>query len=287
VWPETVLRIYLPQDTVYRRRIAALVRRLERPLLLGALDLPADGSGELNSAYLIQPLPETIDVAMRTQIYHKTMLLPFGEYVPGVRWLPLVGRWRTTGQFVAGEARRPNMVLSRPKSTDPQRNSQGRVTQFAPAICFEAVRPGAFNDRVRTGAQFLVNLTDDGWFGESVAPDQHLNATILRAVETRRWLVRASNSGVSAFIDPTGRIVDSLPFGAVGVLSSHIRVSTAQTWYVRGGNWPIVLSASVAVLGAIARSARPALDRWYVNSVKRRSLSASGVHAQRERVRRA
>jgi apolipoprotein N-acyltransferase len=110
------------------------------------------------------------------------------------------------------------------------------------------VLPGFFNRMVRDGAEFLVNITDDGWYGDTAAPYQHLSAAILRAVETRRWLVRASNSGVSAFVDPTGEIVGSMPLGAAGVRRQRITASSAVPFYVRWGDWPIPLCALVVAL---------------------------------------
>jgi apolipoprotein N-acyltransferase len=271
VWPETVLRVYLRQDGVYRARAVDLVRRLHVPLFLGSLDLPADRPGELNSGYLVEDdLAAGQDPAVRVrhsadiEVYHKRVLLPFGEYVPGASWLPLLRRWRTTGRFVGAESFHP-LTLSRKErepmdqpgnsvSSDDEHDSRTRLTtSFAPSICFEAIWPGAYNQLVRAGAEFLVNITDDGWFGDTAGPYEHLNAARLRAVETRRWLVRASNSGVSAFVDPTGTLVDSLPFGAVGTIRRRIAPAQSLTPYVRYGDWPVVLSLLIVFVISLAR----------------------------------
>jgi apolipoprotein N-acyltransferase len=236
VWPETVLRVYLRSDDAYRTRVEELVRRLGRPLLLGSLDLPEQGEGELNSAYLIEPDSNA------AQIYHKTYLLPFGEYVPGARWLPFVQWWRTTGRFVEGR-RAPSLTLPR-GPTAPT----GEGIKMGAAICFEAIRPGWFNAMVRDGAEFLVNITDDGWFGNTAAPYQHLQLARLRAVETRRWLVRASNSGISAFVDPSGEIVASLPLGVANVLRHSITPQRTTPLYVLLGNWLIAVCALAVLL---------------------------------------
>jgi len=111
----------------------------------------------------------------------------------------------------------------------------------------EAIHAGAFNALVRLGAGLLVNLTDDGWFASDKAAAQHLELTRLRAVETRRWLVRASNSGISAFIDPTGRVAAALPFGAIGVLRHRIEVGGPTPRYVRWGDWVLVLCAALTL----------------------------------------
>jgi apolipoprotein N-acyltransferase len=254
VWPETVLRVYLRQDDGYRERVIDLVRRLQQPLLVGSLDLPRAGSGELNSAYLVEPGPR---YETDMQVYHKLELLPFGEYVPATNILPFLSRWQTTGRFVAGEPARPIALRGAHRRThEPiEHDSRARLTttSFAPSICFEAVRSGAFNQLVREGAEFLLNLTDDGWFGDSAGPYQHLNAATLRAVETRRWLVRASNSGVSAFVDPTGQIVASLPLGAIGVLRHAVTPSRVSSIYVRYGNWPVTLSCAL-IFGSFVKN---------------------------------
>ncbi len=252
VWPETTLRVYLRQDAAYRARVVELVRRLGSPLLLGSLDLPANRPGELNSAYLIQNdsgAETRIAAPSPMQIYHKQRLLPFGEYVPGKEWLPLLSRWHTTGGFTTDGSAQPTLAFAAAARKIGGDGVEARpITRVAPSICFEALMPGAFNRAVREGAEFLVNITDDGWFGDTAGPYEHLEAATLGAVETRRWLVRASNSGVSAFIDPTGTTVASLPIGTAGVLQHPIGKSRTITLYVRWGNWPILLSFVVVTL---------------------------------------
>lgn len=228
VWPETTLRSYLREDGDLLNRADELVRRINTPLLTGALDRHVDGIHELNSAYLFvpgEPVPPP-----RERIYHKRRLLWFGERSPATL------DWRTTGRFMPASQDDPVTLRLPVESRVP-----AEIT-FSPSICFEAVFPGAFNDAVRKGAMFLVNVTDDGWFGDTDEPYQHLNATVLRAVETRRWLVRASNSGISAFVDPTGEIVTSLPFGTRGVVTHSIQPSDEIPLYVHLGNWPVGVS---------------------------------------------
>jgi apolipoprotein N-acyltransferase len=237
VWPEVALRVYVRDNDFFRDRLAALVREAARPVLLGALDRTANG-GELNGAYVFAPALAARPVA----VHHKSGLLPFGEYVPGADWWPALRRWRTTGEFVPGTPLVPFDVDL----------AEGRL-RIATAICVEATRPGAFNDAVRRGAELLVNLSDDTWFASEKAAAQHLELTRLRAVETRRWLVRASNSGVSAFIDPAGRVLAALPLGAVGTLVHRIDRGRTITAYVRRGDWVVPLCAVVVCLLGLAR----------------------------------
>lgn len=115
---------------------------------------------------------------------------------------------------------------------------------------------GAFNEAVRNGAGLLINITDDAWFGDTAEPYQHLNATILRAVETRRWLVRASGSGISAFIDPTGEVVASIPLHTAGVLTRSVQTSMALTFYARFGDWVVGLSVALIIALPLAAAFR-------------------------------
>src|SRR5262249_41347054 len=147
-----------------------------------------------------------------------------------------------TGAFVAG-------MTGQPIDAD----LRGARVRLAPSICYEAALPGAFNAMVRAGANVLLNLSDDVWLASEKAAAQHLALTRLRAVETRRWLVRASNSGISAFIDPSGRVVASLPSGAVGALSHPVDVADTITPYVRHGEWVVAACATWLLVAAVGR----------------------------------
>lgn len=250
VWPESVLRVYLRENPPFQERLTALLAELDRPLLLGALDRPHDGAGEMNSAYLVAPHD-----GGASQVYHKHALVPFAEYVPQSRWLPGVRSWRTTGAFVAGQT--PGVLRLDTAARRDRSVSRGTV-ELAASICFEAIIPVWFNPSVRHGAELLVNVTDDTWLGGSIAPAQHLEMTRLRAVETRRWLLRASNSGISAVIDPTGEFVASLPFGEVQVLRQQVGLSRSLTPYVRWGNWVPFVCAALVLTACVRRAVRAA-----------------------------
>lgn len=231
LWPETTVPLNLRGNAWYGGRLARLATRSGRSLILGAIDHAADDQGDYNSAYAFSP------GASGVQIYHKGYLVPWAEYVPGRDWLPERFAWRTTGAYRHGEPPEPLILPALGSDLPPLR--------VAPSICFEAMQAGAFNDLVRAGAAVLVNLTDDGWLAGTAAPELHLQAMRLRAVETRRWLLRASNSGISAVIDPSGAIVASLPFGAVGALPAAAAARHDMTAYVLGGEWVVVLSAAL------------------------------------------
>ena len=125
---------------------------------------------------------------------------------------------------------------------------------MASSICVEAVYPGFNNDQLRQGADLLVNLSDDGWFGDSNLPYMHLQAVRWRSLEARRWMVRASNSGISAIIDPNGAVVASLPFGQPGSLRQRVFAETELTPFVRWGEWFVWVELVLLLMGCIVRT---------------------------------
>lgn len=261
VWPETAIRVYLRQNRAYRDSVSQLTDRIGAPIILGAVDHPS-GSGdvELNSAYLV-PEQRGDDGTSELQIYYKSTLVPFAEYVPfREQWLTSL--FHTTGNFAPGAG---TTVFS----VSPGRSRSDKspmMASVAASICFEAVFPGSFNAAVWRGAQMLVNLTNDAWFDGTVEPSQHLEMARLRAVETRRWLVRSSRSGISAFFDPKGEIVSSLAFGTEGTLTEPVQLSNRITPYVRFGNWIIGVSMLVlaieSILFVVDGAGPPGVGRW-------------------------
>ena len=125
--------------------------------------------------------------------------------------------------------------------------------RIASSICFEALYPGFNNQDLRRGATLLVNLSDDSRFGDTDAPYMHLNAARWRALEARRWLLRASNSGISAVIDPTGQVVASVPFGEAGALREIVHAETELTPFVRWGQWFLWVEAVFFAIGCGVR----------------------------------
>lgn len=215
LWPETTIRDYLRHGSAYAHRLRNLAAELGAPVILGALDLPEDYAGEFSAVYVV-------DEEGTMQRAHKLRLLPFGEYIPGRDWIPWFSSWETTGGFRTG-------------IVHPVLRASG--LEIASSICFEALYAGFNNEDLRHGANILVNLSDDTRFGDTSAPHMHLQAARWRALEARRWLLRASNSGISAVISPTGEIVASLAFGEAGVIRETVYAETALTPFVRWGSW--------------------------------------------------
>lgn len=229
VWPETVhargLRGPLP---IAGDPIRA---ELRVPLLFGAAFVGSQGGRRqaYNSALLVDG-----DGVIRTA-YHKNLLIPFTEYVPFGDHLPGLAARLPAGSHFAAAGDTPALVLG--------------SWRIATPICYEAIRPAFVRRMVgEAGANLLVSLANDAWFGDSQEPWLHLQMARLRAVETRRFLVRATNSGISAIVDANGRII-----GRTGLLTAEtLRGAVAQldltTPYARAGDWPGWLAAVVVAV---------------------------------------
>jgi apolipoprotein N-acyltransferase len=234
VWPETVyargLRGPLPIT-------GDLIREeLPVPLLFGAAFVRTD-SGQrqaYNSALLVDR-----DGVIRTG-YDKNLLIPFTEYVPFATLVPgLAARFASASHFAAASVT-PALILD--------------AWRIATPICYEAVRPAFVRRMVReSGANLLVSLANDAWFGDSQEPALHLAMARLRAVEERRFLVRATNSGISAVVDANGRLVTRSAVQAAENLRATVARLDQTTWYARGGDWVGCLSAVLVAAMAMRR----------------------------------
>jgi len=221
VWPETALPFYPQQDPLVRK-VQELTRRENLYLLTGAptyLRDSREGREEIqyfNSALLFGPDGRVVDR------YAKQHLVPFGEYVPLKKQLfflaPLV---ENSGDFSSGTSVRP-LVL-------------GDQLRLGVLICFESIFPDIARTEVKQGANLLVNLTNDAWYGRTSAPYQSLAMTVYRAVENKRSLVRAANTGISALVDPGGRLLASSAIFTPAVLTASVPVLELSTVFVRGG----------------------------------------------------
>ncbi|MEE9615114.1 MAG: apolipoprotein N-acyltransferase, partial [Thermodesulfobacteriota bacterium] len=218
VWPETAVPFYLESDPM-GPVVLDIANEAGVRILTGAPaydpDIRAGGGGGggrnyFNSAYLIAP-PGII-----TGRYDKIHLVPFGEYVPLKKLLFFVDKLtHGIGDFTPGTSTEP-LKFGRP-------GGKGGVG-LGVLICYEAIFPAIARAFVRDGATLLVNVTNDAWFGKTSAPYQHLAMTAVRAVENRVFLVRAANTGISAIVDPAGRIIErselfeeALVMGSVGL----------------------------------------------------------------------
>jgi apolipoprotein N-acyltransferase len=233
VWPETASPVVLRRDPAALEWLRGLSRETETPLLVGSLDV--GDAGELrNSAFLLS----AAGIAAR---YDKMQLVPFGEYVP----LPgIIGFVRGWAEFISEmtPGAQPTVVAGPPGP-------------FGVVICYEGIFPALVRRFVAGGARLLVNMTNDAWFGRTSGPWQHLAAYPFRAVEHRSAVVRSANTGVSAVIAPTGRILRTLGLFRRGVLLERVPLRARTTLYSRWGDWVAWLSvgATAAAVGASLR----------------------------------
>jgi len=221
VWPETALPFY-PQRDPLVGRVAELVQKENVYLLTGAPTFAIDSDGEkrtiqyFNSALLLDPTGEMVGS------YSKQHLVPFGEYVPLRKFLPFLAPLvENVGDFTAGKSSRPLPL--------------GKNLQLGVLICFESIFPEIARDEVADGANLLVNLTNDAWYGRTSAPYQSMAMSVFRAVETKRSLVRAANTGISAFVDPVGNIIEKTDIFVPGVITAQVPILENGTVFVRAG----------------------------------------------------
>lgn len=216
IWPETAAPFFYGWDAELSRRVDAIAAEAGVPLIFGApwFD-PAEGGRFYNSVFHLDGR------GVLAGRYDKRRLVPFGEYIPLRRVLFFL-RKLTVGadDFSPGT-----------KSSLFSLNG----ARVSASVCYEAIFPGILRDGVREGATVLVNVTNDAWFGDTVAPRQHLAMARLRCVELRRPMFRAANSGISAVIDSGGGIVASLGLFRRGIVVGEVRPGTEMTLYAKTG----------------------------------------------------
>lgn len=225
VWPETAVPGNLAHDPGVQRQLFALSRLTKVNLLVGGWK---EYQGKaFNSAFLINPKDGIVSE------YSKTHLVPFGEFVPARKYMPFLQYYRV-----------------RPQDTSPgtgyniMRNNGYRI---GTAICFESAFPYISRKLTSAGAELLCVITDDEWFGNTSAAEQHLSKSVFRAVENRRYLLRGAATGVSAVIDPKGSILDSAPLWKSSVIVHDVWPVSGKTFYTRHGDW-LVLSSLAGIL---------------------------------------
>ncbi|OHB25964.1 MAG: apolipoprotein N-acyltransferase [Desulfuromonadaceae bacterium GWC2_58_13] len=217
IWPESATPFYFQESGPLHDEVVAVSRATGRYLLFGspAFEIANRRYRYLNSSFILDP---NGDIQGRSDKVH---LVPFGEYVPLGRLLPFINK------LVAGIGDfSPGMVNPLPMNGE----------QIGVLVCFEGIFPELARDYVRQGSDLLVNITNDAWFGKSSAPFQHLAMIRFRAVENRIWVARAANTGISAFIAPTGRITDQTSIFTSGFLRGEVMTGARLTLYNRIGD---------------------------------------------------
>jgi apolipoprotein N-acyltransferase len=237
VTPETALPAFLdqlPRDYVESLREHA--RQTGKEILLGTMEREYRGR-DLDYFNSVVTL-----TGGKMQSYRKRHLVPFGEFIPpGFRWVLAILRIPLT-DFGIGAAAQPPLKAA--------------GVAFGIAICYEDIFGEEVIDALPE-ANILVNVSNDAWFGESFAADQHLQASQMRALETGRWMVRATNTGATAAIDQRGRVASRLPPFVLGTLVESVTPRSGMTPYARLGNFPaLLLAAALAAAALLGRSAR-------------------------------
>jgi len=240
VWPESAFPFFLTREPDALAQIADFLPK-GTVLITGSVRAPDTAppgvriTRAYNSIYVIDHDGGVLSV------YDKLHLVPFGEYLPFQNWMERLGfeqLTRVQGGFIPGTVRRSMQIPNAPS--------------VLPLICYEAIFPGGVATRDdRPG--WIINVTNDGWFGMSTGPYQHLQQAQMRAIEQGLPIVRAANTGISAVIDPLGRIVARLGLGIEGVLDSSLPQAAGPTIYARVGDLPAVTIVAIALLFVIRR----------------------------------
>ncbi len=228
VWPETAVPVLLEYAAEAFARMSEAAQGT--PLAVGIQR--RDGSRHFNS---LVKLDAGGDVAA---IYDKHHLVPFGEYFPGGDFAARLGLRGFAAQEGDGYSAGPGPVLL----------DFGRLGRGLPLICYEAVFPEDAKSGEGRG-DFLLQVTNDAWFGEFAGPYQHLAQARMRAIEQGLPMVRAANTGISAMIDPWGRIVESLPLGEAGYIDAELPQPLPATLYSRIGDWPVPAVLLIGLVG--------------------------------------
>jgi len=232
VWPETAVPCYFSPEHEYGSFLLSLAKKVNAPILFGSLAYEAKSQTEdykyFNSAFLVSPEDKKVSR------YDKVHLVPFGEYVPLKHFLPFVEKLvEGVGDFSPGK----NLTLfAIPRA------------RCGVLICYEIIFPNLSRNYCKSGANFLVTITNDAWFGRSSAPYQHFSMAVFRAVENRTAVVRAANSGISGIIEPTGYIQKQTPLFERTFCKGKIPVNSSSTFYSRYGDVGVALCGIVLLL---------------------------------------
>jgi apolipoprotein N-acyltransferase len=242
VWPESPSPFYT-NDPLFRNAVSALAAQSKTWVVAGSIGItPANQSGGattqiFNSAALVGPQGEWVGR------YDKVHLVPFGEYLPFPKLFAFAGGLtKEVGEFQRGASHAPLDAGGQ------------RLGMF---ICYESIFPDEVRQGPLQGAQVLVNISNDGWYGDSGAWRQHLQQTEMRAIENDRWLLAATNTGMTASIDPYGRIVAATPRKARTALAAPYALGSGTTFYTRYGDWFAYLCAIISAVAMLMRFVFP------------------------------
>jgi apolipoprotein N-acyltransferase len=240
VWPESPAPFY-SSDHFFRSQLSDVAKSTHDWIIAGNVTVQSHGGSPqnaeiFNSASLVSP------DGSWTARYDKIHLVPFGEYVPFKQWLSFAGGLtKEVGDFSRGVSRAP---------------LQAGDEKIGVFICYESIFPDDVRQFARKGAQVFINTSNDGWYGDSGAYAQHLKQARMRAIENDRWLLRDTNTGVTASIDPYGRVVASVPRKVRTALVAPYALIGNTTFYTRHGDW-LAYTCAIISIGAIIYAFAP------------------------------
>jgi apolipoprotein N-acyltransferase len=238
VWPESPAPFYA-SDPLFRDAVSSVAKQANAWLLTGSIGVrnasatPGQASEMYNSAALVSPTGEWVSR------YDKIHLVPFGEYVPFKSIFGFAGGLtKEVGDFSQGTSRAP---------------LDAGGAKLGIFICYESIFPDDIRQFANNGAHVLVNISNDGWYGDSGAYAQHLKQSRMRAVENQRWLLLATNTGLTAGVDSNGRIIASAPRKIRTALQVPYALSNTTTFYARHGDWFAYACAIISVAALLMR----------------------------------
>jgi apolipoprotein N-acyltransferase len=243
VWPETAFPYYMEfnNEDLYLKDLA---RRLKIPILTGSMRF--SDMRYFNSAVLF------LSSGRLAKIYDKIHLVPYGEYIPLRKWMPFMANILPIEDFTPGKKYEIFAINGK----------ECPEIHFGVLICFEDIFSGLAAQFVKKGADFLVDITNDGWFGDTASPYQHMQASVLRAVENRVYVVRSANTGISCFIDDTGRILGEVQVKGkstyvTGSATTMVYKTDRHSLFTKIGDLFAVLSVFYALGIIFLRRRRP------------------------------
>jgi apolipoprotein N-acyltransferase len=227
VWPETAVPFYFGYDEQDTDELLDFQKLIKRYFLFGAITVKKNRRLS-NSAVMLDPSGEV------TYTYDKIHLVPFGEYVPLRKLLFFVDKVTVgIGDYMAG---------------DDYVRAKTPFGEFGTLICYEIIFPGLVREFYKNGGDFIVTLTNDAWFGLTPGPYQHFSFATFRAVENRKPVIRAANTGISGFIDSNGRILNTTELFEASVLTEEIRTEKTMTVYTRFGDLFVYFCVVTAII---------------------------------------
>ena len=219
IWPETAVPFFFETDRVYTKELVDFQNQLNTYLLFGSVLI----KGKTDERYLLSNSAVLLDKAGKVDyMYDKIHLVPFGEYVPLQKILFFLNKLVVgIGDYTRG---------------DHYLRAETPFGDFAPLICYEIIFPGLVRKFYSNGGDFIVNITNDAWFGRTTGPFQHFSMTVFRAIENRKPVIRAANTGISGFIDSNGRIISKTNLFQMAVLTRDITTDSTGSFYAKYGD---------------------------------------------------